>query len=118
MSSKGFDVLIASSRRRIEYLENYMEISSEIGEMIRSKYEGARVYVFGSTVRGSCTASSDIDLLVVLPQSLDSDERAELRAMAFMRFPEAPLELHIVNGREFKEWYLKFVKNDELVEVL
>jgi len=118
MSSKGFDTLIASSKKKNRYLRNYMQITSKVGKIIKHKYKGTKVYVFGSTVRGSYTASSDIDLLVVLPQSLDLNERAKLRAMVFMKFPDAPLELHIVNEKEFKDWYLRFIKSDELVEVL
>lgn len=49
----------------LEYLRNYREVAKKVGSMVERFDPEARVYVFGSVVRGNYTAASDIDILVV-----------------------------------------------------
>lgn len=116
MSLKGFDQLISSAKRRNEYLKNYISVAKRVKKLVNEKYAGAKIYVFGSTVRGTYTAASDIDVLVVLPKDLSPDERAELMARVFMDMPDAPVELHITDEKGLN-WYMRFIKKEELVEV-
>jgi predicted nucleotidyltransferase len=46
-------------------LRNYREVAKKVGSIVERFDPEARVYVFGSVVRGNYTAASDIDILVV-----------------------------------------------------
>ncbi len=116
MSLKGFDQLISSARKRNEYLKNYIQVAERVKDLVNVEYADAKIYVFGSTVRGTFTAASDIDVLVILPKDLGPYERAELMARVFMDMPDAPVELHITD-RKGLSWYMRFIKREELVEV-
>ncbi|MGB9727366.1 MAG: nucleotidyltransferase domain-containing protein, partial [Nitrososphaeria archaeon] len=48
----------------MDYLKRSMEIAYEVKKIIKEIDSNAKVFVFGSTVRGNYTASSDIDMLV------------------------------------------------------
>jgi len=48
----------------MEYLKNYMYVAHKVKEIIRKTDPDAKIYVFGSVVKGKYTASSDIDILV------------------------------------------------------
>ncbi|MEM2025524.1 MAG: nucleotidyltransferase domain-containing protein [Desulfurococcaceae archaeon] len=49
--------------RVLEHLRNFREIAGKVKEIARAFDPGVKVFVFGSTVRGSYTALSDIDIL-------------------------------------------------------
>ena len=53
------------SKDILEILNNYMDIARSVKRIVQSYDPEARVYVFGSVVRGRYTAASDIDTLVV-----------------------------------------------------
>lgn len=46
-------------------MRNYREVAKKVGSIVERFDPEARVYVFGSVVRGNYTAASDIDILVV-----------------------------------------------------
>ncbi|MDG6928034.1 MAG: nucleotidyltransferase domain-containing protein [Nitrososphaerota archaeon] len=94
-------MLKESAAKRMEYLRDYMNTAKKAKEIIQGKYKDARVFVFGSVVKGRYTASSDIDLLMVL--DLNADERAQLMASVFMSMPDAPIELHIASEKELHD---------------
>ena len=61
----GFEVLVDSGVRALEYLKRGREVAEFVKEVITAYDPGAEVYLFGSVVRGDYTAASDIDILVV-----------------------------------------------------
>lgn len=88
-------------------------MAKRVKDVVRTLDPGAKVYVFGSAARGEMTASSDIDILVLT-------ERVDLKYEMMVRAYEAveePVELHVVNARQFKDWYSRFIPPEELVEV-
>jgi len=104
-----------SSQRKpdIYYLRNHLEVARRVKGIVRSIDPDARVYVFGSVVRGDYTASSDIDLLVVT-----SNAKLKYDVMvAVYREIEAPVELHVTTPEVFEEWYRRFVRPEEMREV-
>lgn len=48
------------------YFKNYLEVAERVKSIIWRFDPNARVYVFGSVVRGEYTALSDIDILAVI----------------------------------------------------
>lgn len=67
----------------------------------------------GSVVSGKFTGASDIDVLVVT-------ERTDLKYKMMVKvysLVDAPVELHIVDRVQFREWYRRFIPSDELEKV-
>jgi len=97
----------------LEELRNYMEIAREVKGIVRSIDPHARVYVFGSVVRGHFTAASDIDILVVTERV----EEGYRMMVEVYKSVDAPVELHVASPRQFESWYRRFIDERELVEV-
>lgn len=101
-----------------DYFENFISYALKIKKVAIETFGDAKVFVFGSVVDGKATMASDIDLLIVsnrCPKLIT--ERAKkiteiLKKASIDLF--APLEIHLINEREF-EWYKKFIK--KLLEV-
>jgi len=108
-------------RRHVEkYFRDPLFYARILKELAREEFGEARVYVFGSVVRGEALpGASDIDLLVVTPKA---PRKISLKGAFIDRFHRrlgdlfTPFEIHIVSPDEFENWYKKFVKED-LVEV-
>lgn len=115
--STGFDMYVKAAKKRLQYLENYLDTARRVKEIVSAMFPEAFVYVFGSVVRGDFTAGSDLDVLVVVGREVSNDERAAVRAAVFQAMPDAPVELHVASAREFNNWYRRFIPETELVEV-
>ncbi len=105
--SKGYE-----SKMR-EYLRDYMKVAREVKAIILEIDPNARVYVFGSVVKGRYTASSDIDILVITDKI---EERDRMRVRVY-KLVEAPVELHLATPETFNNWYRRFLRDEEIVEV-
>ncbi|MDK2384137.1 MAG: nucleotidyltransferase domain-containing protein [Candidatus Korarchaeota archaeon] len=93
------------------YLKKYMKVARRVRDIVREIDPDARIYVFGSVVRGRFTASSDIDILVVTEKI---EKKYEIMVRVY-KATEAPIELHVVTPKGFL-WYKRFSGN-EMVEV-
>lgn len=99
--------------RVLEYLRDFRGVARRVKEIARTIDPGAKVFVFGSTVRGRYTALSDIDVLVVIE---DPGRKYEIMTRVYGEV-EAPVELHVVTRELFERWYKRFIDPNELVEV-
>ena len=119
LSSKEFNIFIEEALKYGELFRNPLKLAKKVKEIALRKIGSAdvKVYIFGSTIKGKYTAMSDIDILIVVSENLDKRVREELKAEIAYNI-DAPLEIHIVSEREFKEWYKKFIGNNELLEAL
>lgn len=97
----------------LQYLKNYLVVAEKVKEIILRLDPKAKVYVFGSVVRGDYIASSDIDILVI---TSDIKLKYDLIVAVYKEI-DAPVELHIVTQELFEKWYKKFIKSEEIVEV-
>lgn len=109
----GFDVYIEEGLKTLKNLEKWRDVAKRVKDIVVAIDPEARVYVFGSVVKGKYTAASDIDILVVTSKT---SLKYEIATRVY-REVDAPVELHVVSPREFEAWYKKFVREDELVEV-
>ena len=57
-------------------------ILEEFGKKVRSVYPKAQIWAFGSYVRGTATAESDLDICVVIPQ-MHPEDRLAISDMAW-----------------------------------
>lgn len=97
----------------LDYLRNYRHVARKVKEIVSSIDPEARVFVFGSVVKGEYTASSDIDILIV---SEKQDLKYDIMVRVYKEV-EAPVELHVVSPEQFSSWYLRFIEENEMQEV-
>lgn len=83
------------------YLKRHMEIAYDVKKIIKEIDSNAKVYVFGSTVRGKYTASSDIDILVITEKIGEKNRMV----VEVYKHVEAPVELHTVTPEKSENWY-------------
>lgn len=111
--SKGFEIYLESGRKALEQLGKYAEIAKMVKGIVESHWKGARVYAFGSALKGRYTAVSDIDILVVV-DGVSREDAYRVKAAVYGAV-DAPIELHVASSEEFERWYKRFI--DELEEI-
>ncbi len=116
MSSKGFDVYIEEALKYEKYYRNPIIVGRKVKEIVSKYIKNAKVYLFGSVVRKKFTAFSDIDVLIVTPKELSNDEMAELKTAIITQL-DAPIEIHVVSEDNYRKWYMRFMHENETVEV-
>jgi hypothetical protein len=97
--------------RYFKSLESHREIAEKVKQIVLSKWPNAELYIFGSTVKGNYSASSDIDILIVLDNRPDREEEYMVKAEVYAQI-DAPIELHVASRSEFERWYKKFIGED------
>lgn len=112
--SKKFDVYLEFGREKLEQLKSYRSIAKKVKEIIQKRLGKVEMYVFGSTVEGEPTASSDIDILIIV-DNVKRDEIYRIKAEVY-ELIKAPLELHIVSKMEFENWYKRFINKLEKID--
>jgi predicted nucleotidyltransferase len=108
-----FEFIVDLAKRYKEYRDRWMEFAKEIKGLAEEFFGGnfSKLCVFGSTVRGDYKPLSDIDVAVVLKEGVDEWARAKFRSLVSKRLGACnPFEVHVVTEREWREWYMKFVK--------
>jgi len=74
-------------------------IARQAKEIVRKFDPKAKVYVFGSIVRGRYTGVSDIDIMVVTEKI---DLKYEIMVEVY-RSMEAPVELHVITKEQLEK---------------
>jgi len=111
---KLIDILQEITTNFAKYRENYKEYAHEIKKMA-SKHFGnnfVKLLVFGSMVKGNYRADSDIDIAIILKESVDEFERAKFVSLVNKKFKLNPFEIHIISIDAWEKWYKNFVKKD------
>ncbi|MEM1937339.1 MAG: nucleotidyltransferase domain-containing protein [Candidatus Caldarchaeum sp.] len=104
-----FDELL----QRANMVRQWRKYVAEIAKAVSKVLPDAKLYVFGSVVKGDAVGGSDVDILVVSQHTPASNlERAKLK----LRIEEEaglplyhPFEIHLVDEKE-AEWYYRRVK--------
>lgn len=113
---KYIDILL----ERAEMIKNWRKHANDIFTAARKLLPDARVYVFGSAVRGEAVGGSDVDVLIVSAHlSRNGLERAKIR-IEIERLAGLPLhhpfELHLVDESEAQR-YIERIGSRELHEI-
>lgn len=88
-----------------------MEIAKEVKEIV-SKYAKARVFVFGSVVKGDYSVGlSDIDIAIVSEEFENKEKKLKVYDILFSKYFATPLEFHFFTEKQWKR-FLKFIGND------
>ncbi|UXD22677.1 DNA polymerase [Ignicoccus pacificus DSM 13166] len=88
-------------------------MAERVAETCLDLCEDCEVYVIGSVARGTATALSDLDVLVVVPRKCEPRalKKKVLRKVIWNIPYDYPLNLHIVQKGEEEKWLRKgFVK--------
>lgn len=114
--SREFEVYIEYARELEKFFGDLRSVLLSIKRDVEQVAPGARVYLFGSVARGEHTYASDVDVLVVL-ESLSDVDVDSLKARIKTKYRGCPIELHVVDRREFEGWYRRFIRPGELLEI-
>jgi predicted nucleotidyltransferase len=101
-------------KRFEHYRQSWKIYLTQIKTMISNDCSDARVYVFGSTIKGGTHPTSDIDVLIVSKEFKNIKRRIEIHAKLKLEFLDIPLEFHLIRPEKFP-FYKKMAK--EMVEV-
>ncbi|MCX8189430.1 MAG: nucleotidyltransferase domain-containing protein [Nitrososphaeria archaeon] len=93
-------------------IHNYIEIVKRVKAIVQSIEPNAKVYLFGSTAKGKATAASDIDILIVTNLI---EHKYDIMVKVY-RTLEEPIELHMTTPEMLKNWYKRFITEEELIE--
>jgi predicted nucleotidyltransferase len=91
----------------------YLNLARFVKQLINSIDPSAKVYLFGSTVRGRNVPLSDIDILVITSKI---EKKYDMIVKVYKKI-QAPVELHVITNELYENWYKRFIPAEELMEV-
>ncbi|MEM0083826.1 MAG: nucleotidyltransferase domain-containing protein [Candidatus Methanomethylicia archaeon] len=97
----------------LNWEKRLMEIAINVGKIVLSIDASAKIYLFGSAVKGLFTALSDIDILVVTE---NIDKKYDIMVKVYKEVKE-PIELHVTTPKLYESWYKRFIEKDEIIEI-
>jgi len=109
---KYFDLLKKRAKERKEYLKKIDKYLKVIKKFFEDNLEEVEIYLFGSFLGSEFGPNSDIDILVISPNTPEkSYERSKIIAKLkdLIGFYN-PFEIHLITPQEYKEWYSHFIK--------
>lgn len=93
---------------RITYFKNFVEIGREI-KLIVNKYVKARVFIFGSVVKGDYSLGlSDIDIAIVSNEFKDRKKKLLVYDKLFSKYFSSPIEFHLLTEKKWN-FFLRFI---------
>ena len=107
-----FDLLKKRAKEREEYLQNLDKYLGIIKKFFEDNLKDVEIYLFGSFLTSEFGPDSDIDILVISPNTPEkSYQRSKLIAQLkdLIGFCN-PFEIHLITPQEYKEWYSHFIK--------
>ena len=102
-SQMRFDVSVRKKITRIDLRNNEKKALEELKEKILKIYPEARIILYGSKARGDFDRESDIDLLILVPQKINTKLEEESYHISY----EIELKYNVVFGQiiENKEFW-------------
>jgi len=92
------------------------ELLNEITKRLAESMHPERIYLFGSHAAGSADRDSDVDLLIVIPDTNQSHHDLALKGRASLWGLETPVDLIVCTESQFKRY--GNVKNTVMNEAL
>jgi len=80
-------------KSNLDYLKNYHVVAERVKEIVKLLDPSAKIYVFGSGVRGLYTVSSDIDILIITE---NVNLKYDSMVAVYRELIDAPIQLHVV----------------------
>ena len=91
----GFDMSVQKTITRIDLRNNEKKALEELKEKILKIYPEARIILYGSKARGDFDKESDIDLLILVPQKINTKLEEEIYHISC----EIELKYNVVFGQ-------------------
>ena len=111
------DLLLQRKKENEKYFKNPQEYAFLIKKRAKEILGEVKVYLFGSVIKGNWTPDSDIDVLVV-SDNFDDQKGGEIKAKLLEAVGFfSPFEIHLVTKKVFENWYKKFIKEGEILEI-
>ncbi|MCS7150911.1 MAG: nucleotidyltransferase domain-containing protein [Endomicrobia bacterium] len=108
-----FDLLIRKKQERDKYLHNLEFYLDEIRRIVKNNFEDAKIFLFGSYVKGNLSPKSDIDILIVIKEELDIRQKSEIILNIKQKIGlTSPFEFHIASYKEYQSWWKNFIKDN------
>ncbi len=106
------DILLEEAKENKKYFCDYLKYLKIVKEEVNKILKGAKVYVFGSVVKGNFNFASDIDVLIVC-ENLDPSKRTLIKTLIYKKIGFfSPFEIHVITKEEYLCWYKNFIKED------
>ena len=80
------------------------ELLDEITKRLAESMRPERIYLFGSHAAGNADADSDVDLLIVVPDTNQSRHDLALKARANLRDFIIPMDVIVCTHSEIEKW--------------
>ena len=110
MEAKGLARYYRSRHSRYHEMLSWKGHLPELGAAVREVLPDAKVFIFGSALKGGLVGDSDVDVLVVVPRGLSVTEKGVASLSVENRLSEPRIfELHITD-RAGLAWYRKHAK--------
>jgi len=77
---------------------------AEAGRRLAAAAPGARVILFGSRARGEAGPDSDLDLLVIEPDQVQTRRAETARLKRELRGLEVALDVIVVSAKDAEQW--------------
>lgn len=100
--------------RRLSVLREWKNLAERVARIIKELIPNAEVYVFGSIVAGRITGSSDLDILIVIPNDLcerDIHTYLSIKLEEALNSTSYIVDLHVVRRENLNKppytWWIK-----------
>jgi predicted nucleotidyltransferase len=111
------DLLLEEKKENEKYFKEPEKYAKIIKKKAKEILKKVKVFLFGSIVRGDFLFSSDIDVLIV-SDNFKEKERGKIIAQLLNEAGFfSPFQIHLVKTKEFKDWYKRFIKKEEIKEI-
>ena len=107
------DVLMA--RWFYELRDTWRKAARLVAAAAKQLYPQAKIYIIGSVAEDSFTATSDLDILVVLPRDPQPRERLRVKTRILLKAFDLglplhyPVDLHIAGPKRLQE-YMRYAR--------
>ena len=108
--------IIAERKKYFENVDHYLQI---IKREVTEIFPDAKVYLFGSVIRGDYKIYSDVDVMIVsdrAPENISEQSKIKVHLLREIGDLFAPFEFHITTTEVFENWYKKFIKDEIKME--
>lgn len=78
------DILLEEAKEYRVYFDNYLRYLKIIKEEVKKILKDAKVFIFGSILKGKFNPASDIDILIV-SKSLDSSKKFLVKSLLYKK---------------------------------
>lgn len=104
------DLLIREAKKEEKYFKNYLSYAKTIKREAENFLGKIQLFVFGSILRDG-EVPRDIDILIISPKLKKTNQKSKIRAKILEKIGiSSPFELHLINKKEYKNWYQYFLK--------